>query len=92
VKLYVRLGSNSEVTVLKSDFRCTPETGHHRPGRSCRFRANRRHQRCYSITSSAPRSVGGMVRPQSLCSFCIYDQLIFGRGLPGRLPIVETRK
>jgi len=25
---------------------------------------------------------------QSLCSFCIYDQLIFGRGLLGRLPIV----
>ena len=51
----VRVGSKTEVTALKSDFRCYPNNGHRATTAACRFRANRRlmhrsNDQRYSIT------------------------------------------
>ena len=57
MKLYVRLGSNSEAESHSRRVRSTPMNGHRQTGPTGPFRARSRHRLAYPITSSASAGV-----------------------------------
>ena len=64
----------TEVTASKSDFCSTAETGHRRPGRSCRFRAINGSFAVHSSTSSARSNIPvGNSMPRDLAVRLLVD-------------------